>query len=64
ATSTLQVWPRNFGAKPVGLHTRLPRRYNRSICCSNIDEPGDGYKLFKGVDFMILHNLAQTVFDQ
>jgi hypothetical protein len=35
---------------------------NRWIRCSNIDEPGDGHKLYNGIDFMMLHNLAQIVF--
>lgn len=37
---------------------------NRWIRCSNIDEPGEGHKLYNGIDFMMLHNLAQIVFDQ
>ncbi len=35
---------------------------NRWIRCSNIDEPGDGHKLYNGIDFMMLHNLAVLVF--
>jgi hypothetical protein len=35
---------------------------NRWIRCSNIDEPGEGNKLYNGVDFMMLHNLAVLVF--
>lgn len=37
---------------------------NRWIRCSNIDEPGGGHSLYNGVDFMMLHNLAQIVFGQ
>lgn len=35
---------------------------NRWIRCSNINEPSDGHKLFNGVDFLMLHNLAMLVF--
>lgn len=31
---------------------------------SNIDQPNDGHKLFNGVDFMMVHNLAQIAFGQ
>jgi hypothetical protein len=38
---------------------------NRWIRCSNIDEPGsEGHKQYNGVDFMMLHNLAQIVFTE
>jgi hypothetical protein len=37
---------------------------NRWIRCSNIDDPGDGHKQYNGIDFMMLHNLAQIVFGQ
>lgn len=35
---------------------------NRWIRCSNIDTPGSGHKEYNGVDFLILHNLAQMIF--
>jgi hypothetical protein len=38
---------------------------NRWIRCSDIDEPGSGTpKRYFGVDFLMLHNLAQIVFGQ
>ncbi|MEO0900427.1 MAG: hypothetical protein AAFY71_28720 [Bacteroidota bacterium] len=35
---------------------------NRWIRSRNIDEPGSGSKEYNGVDFLILHNLAEIVF--
>ena len=37
---------------------------NRRVRCSTIDKLEDGHKLFDGVDFMMLDNLAQLVFGQ
>lgn len=40
------------------------QRDNRWIRCSDIDQPGSGEpKRYFGVDFLMLHNLAQLVFD-
>lgn len=52
---------------PDGPRSDLPietgwQQDNRWIRCSNIDEPGDGHKLYSGIDFMMLHNLAVLVF--
>ena len=39
------------------------QRDNRWIRCSDIDQPGSGEpKSYFGVDFLMLHNLAQIVF--
>ena len=41
------------------------QRDNRWIRCSDIDQPGSGEpKRYFGVDFLMLHNLAQIVFGQ
>lgn len=37
---------------------------NRWIRCSNINEPEGGHSQYNGVDFLMLHNLAQIVFGQ
>jgi len=54
---------------PDGPRSDLPvatgwQKDNRWIRCSSIDEPGSGHKQYNGVDFLILHNLAQIVFLQ
>lgn len=41
------------------------QRDNRWIRCSDIDQPGSGEpRTYFGVDFLMLHNLAQLVFNQ
>lgn len=37
---------------------------NRWIRCSSINMPGSGHKLYNGIDFMMLHNLAEIVFKE
>jgi hypothetical protein len=52
-----------------GPHSDLPvetgwQMDNRWIRCSSIGTLGDGHKSYNGVDFMILHNLAEIVFKE
>jgi hypothetical protein len=52
-----------------GPHSDLPaetgwQRDNRWIRSKDTDKPGKGHRAYNGVDFLMLHNLAQIVFSQ